>query len=57
MTMATQLEIARTGTISDEVKFVAEAENTDAELLRSELAAGRLVIPANKVHLKTNLGE
>jgi len=53
--MAKQLETSRTGAISDEVKFVAEAENVDAELIRDELAAGRLVIPANKLHLKTNL--
>jgi phosphomethylpyrimidine synthase len=54
-TMATQLQISRSGTISDEVKFVAGAENVDAELIRQEIAAGRLVIPANKQHLKTNL--
>ncbi|MHC4702033.1 MAG: phosphomethylpyrimidine synthase ThiC, partial [Planctomycetota bacterium] len=53
--MATQLEIARTGAISDEVKFVAKAENVDAELIREELAAGTLAIPANKLHLQTNL--
>jgi len=53
--MATQLETARTGKISSEVKFVAQAENIGAELVRDELAAGRLVIPANKQHLKTNL--
>ena len=53
--MATQLQTARTGTISDEVKFVAQAETIDAELIRSELAAGRLVIPANKLHIKNNL--
>ena len=53
--MATQLERARTGAITDEVKFVAEAENVDAALIRDELAAGRLVIPANKLHLKTGL--
>jgi len=53
--MATQLQIARTGAISDEVKFVSEAENVGIELIRDELAAGRLVIPANKLHLKTNL--
>ena len=53
--MATQLQTARTGTISDEVKFVAQAETIDAELIRDELAAGRLVIPANKLHIKTNL--
>ena len=53
--MATQLQTARTSAVTDEVKFVAEAENIDAELIRDELAAGRLVIPANKLHLKTNL--
>ncbi len=53
--MATQLQIARKGTITDEVKFVAEVENLDAQLIRDELSAGRLVIPANKLHLKTNL--
>jgi phosphomethylpyrimidine synthase len=53
--MSTQLQIARKRTISDEVKFVAGAENVDAELIRDEIAAGRLVIPANKRHLKDNL--
>jgi len=53
--MATQLQIARTGTITDEVKFVAEAENADAALIRQSIAAGRLVIPANMLHLKTGL--
>lgn len=52
--MATQLQIAHSGTISDEVKLVAETEDVDAELIRDEIAAGRLVIPANKRHLKTN---
>jgi phosphomethylpyrimidine synthase len=53
--MATQLQIARTGTISEQVRHVAKAENVDAALIRDELAAGRLVIPANILHLKTNL--
>ena len=53
--MATQLDIAQTGTISDEVRFVAEAEKVDAELIRDELAAGRLAIPANKLHLTAGL--
>jgi len=53
--MATQLEDARNGKITDQMKFVAERENVDAELVRAELAAGRLIIPANKLHLKTNL--
>lgn len=53
--MATQLQVSKTGTISDQVKFVAENENINAGLVRDELATGRLVIPANKLHLKTNL--
>lgn len=53
--MATQLEIARSGRTSDEVKFVARAEGVDAEVVRSEVSAGRLVIPANRIHLKRNL--
>jgi phosphomethylpyrimidine synthase len=53
--MSTQLEAARTGTITDEVKFVAGIEQLDAELVRENMAVGRLVIPANKLHLKTNL--
>ncbi len=53
--MATQLQTARTGTISDEVRFVARTETIEAELVCAEIAAGRLVIPANKLHIKTNL--
>ena len=53
--MATQLQIARTGTISDEVRFVAKKESVDAELVRAEIAAGRLVVPANRLHLENNL--
>jgi phosphomethylpyrimidine synthase len=53
--MPTQLQIARTGTISEQVRAVATKETIDAELVHSALAAGRLVIPANKLHLKTNL--
>ncbi len=53
--MATQLQIAKTGTITDQVKYVAQIENLDPELIRDELAAGSLVIPANKIHLASNL--
>jgi phosphomethylpyrimidine synthase len=53
--MVTQLQIAQSGTISDEVKFVAEKEKVDAELIRKEIATGQLVIPANKRHLETSL--
>ena len=53
--MATQLQLAQAGTITEEIRYVAEAENLDIELVRAEVAAGRLVIPANKLHIKTNL--
>jgi len=53
--MATQLQIALTGKVSDEMKTVAEKENVSAELIRCEIAQGRLVIPANKIHLAGNL--
>ena len=53
--MSTQLQTARIGTITDQIKSVAQTENVDAKLIRDELAAGRLIIPANKLHIKTNL--
>jgi len=53
--MVTQIQAALAGTISDEVKSVARAEGQDAEYIRDEIAAGRLIIPANKLHLKSNL--
>jgi len=37
------------------MKFVAEREGLAPELIRSEVAAGRMVIPANTVHLKKRL--
>jgi len=53
--MATQLQLAKKKTITDEMRFIAKAENVDAEIVRDEIAAGRLVIPANRLHLKMNL--
>lgn len=48
----TQLEHARLGTITPEMKRVAEREgHLTAEQVRVEVAAGRMIIPANKVHL------
>jgi phosphomethylpyrimidine synthase len=49
----TQLEHARLGTITDEMRAVAAREpHLTAEQVRDEVAAGRLIIPANRVHLK-----
>ncbi len=53
--MATQLESAKNRVITDEIKRVAEKEGLEADSLRNELAAGRLVIPSNKKHLAINL--
>jgi phosphomethylpyrimidine synthase len=47
---ATQLAYARAGIITDEMRFIAIREGTDAELVRSEVARGRAVIPANRCH-------
>src|SRR5437588_5643695 len=51
----TQLEAARAGTITPQMQFVARREDLDPELIRSEVARGRMVIPANKVHLAGRL--
>lgn len=49
---STQLEFARLGIITREMTRVAEREShLTAEQVRDEVAAGRMVIPANKVHL------
>ncbi len=49
--MTTQIEAARSGNITPEMEFVARREDLAPELVREEMATGRLVIPANKVHL------
>jgi phosphomethylpyrimidine synthase len=47
---ATQMHHARRGTITPEMCRVAEREGADPELIRSEVARGRMVIPANVNH-------
>ena len=51
----TQLEAARKGIITPEMQFVARREDLDAELIRAEVARGRMVIPANIGHLQKKL--
>lgn len=46
----TQMAYARAGRITAEMVFAAEREGCDVELVRSELAAGRAVIPLNINH-------
>jgi phosphomethylpyrimidine synthase len=45
-----QMHFARKGLITEEMAFVAEHEKISAELVRDEIAAGRLIIPANINH-------
>jgi phosphomethylpyrimidine synthase len=47
---STQLELARAGVVTREMQYVAQREQLDGETIRSEVAAGRMVIPANKIH-------
>lgn len=52
----TQLEHARLGTITAEMRRVAEREpHLTPEQVRDEVAAGRMIIPANRVHCGYNL--
>ena len=46
----TQLEAARQGCITHEMKIVAKQEGLDAEVLRELIALGQVVIPCNKLH-------
>lgn len=53
---STQLEYARQGVVTPEMLRVAEREkHLSPEQIRVEVAAGRMIIPANKVHLKYKL--
>ncbi|NET00414.1 MAG: phosphomethylpyrimidine synthase ThiC [Sphaerospermopsis sp. SIO1G1] len=49
----TQMHYARQGVITEEMHHVAKVENLSPELIRAEVARGRMVIPANINH--TNL--
>lgn len=52
----TQLEKARAGILTPEMKRVAEREDhLSPEEIRKEVAAGRMIIPANRVHLDYDL--
>jgi phosphomethylpyrimidine synthase len=51
----TQMEAARKGIITPEMEYVARREDLEPELIRSEVARGRMVIPANVNHLKQKL--
>jgi phosphomethylpyrimidine synthase len=46
----TQMHYARQGVITEEMEYVAKREKLSPELVRSEVAQGRLIIPANVHH-------
>jgi len=50
--VVTQMHYARQGRITEEMAFVALREQLPPELIRAEVAVGRLVIPANIHHLE-----
>jgi phosphomethylpyrimidine synthase len=47
----TLLLAARDGETTPEMEFCAQRESLPVETIRDEVAAGRMVIPANKVHV------
>lgn len=50
MNYTTQMDAAKRGIITKEMKIVSEKEGIDLELLRERIAKGQVVIPANKNH-------
>jgi len=49
----TQMYYARQGVVTQEMEYIARREHVTGELIRSEVARGRMIIPANIHH--TNL--
>jgi phosphomethylpyrimidine synthase len=46
----TQMYYAKQGRITQEMEYVAKVENLDPQLVRKEVAKGRMIIPANINH-------
>ena len=53
--MTTQIKLARNGIITKEMSAVAEIEKVSPKIICKETAEGKLVIPANIIHIKKNL--
>src|SRR6185437_11360364 len=57
-----QMHYARKGLVTEEMMYVAEREKLSPELVRDEVAAGRMIIPANvneelrKLHTAVHFG-
>jgi phosphomethylpyrimidine synthase len=50
MNYTTQMDAAKKGIITNEMKIVAKKEKIDVDVLRKRIAEGKVVIPANKNH-------
>jgi phosphomethylpyrimidine synthase len=50
--VVTQMHYARQGLVTEEMAFVAARESLPPDRIRAEVAAGRLVIPANVAHVE-----
>jgi phosphomethylpyrimidine synthase len=50
--IVTQMRYARQGIVTEEMEFVAKRERLSPELVRSEVARGRMIIPANIRHVE-----
>ena len=53
--LVTQIDFARAGQITPQMKEVAEREHRDPEYIRERVADGRIAISANIVHIKKGM--
>lgn len=53
--LVTQIDFARAGQITPQMKEVAEREHRDPEYIRERVADGRIAIPSNIVHIKKGM--
>ena len=53
--LVTQMDYARAGQITPQMKEIAEREHRDPEYIRERVADGRIAIPANIVHIKKGM--
>ena len=54
MKYTTQMDAARKGIVTKEMKIVSEKEHMPLETLMGKMALGQIVIPANRFHTNLN---
>ncbi len=50
--VVTQMHYARQGVVTEEMEYVARRERVSPDLIRAEVARGRMIIPANVRHVE-----